>query len=287
MSGRELERLYGEWTRAWLDRDPATVDRLMAEEYRYAAPDGRVYDRAAILGIVRSPSYRLDWGERSEVSVAPLCADSAVILSRWRGEGGYEGRTFRDDHRCTTVFARRGGAWRIVHEHCSGAPAPDPAWRTATWRQFGAAIDMLGNAIRDCPEGLWADRSRRPEPWYLAYHTLFWLDLYLGGAVEGFAPPAPFGLEELDPSGVLPGRPYTRAELGAYLEHCRAKCRATVGSLTDEGARRTCRFGWGEASFAELLLYNLRHVQHGAAQLNLLLRQAVDAAPRWVARGKE
>jgi hypothetical protein len=37
---------------------------------------------------------------------------------------------------------------------------------------------------------------------------------------------------------------------------------------------------------AELFLYNLRHVQHGAAQLNLILRQAIDSAPRWVARTK-
>jgi uncharacterized damage-inducible protein DinB len=37
-------------------------------------------------------------------------------------------------------------------------------------------------------------------------------------------------------------------------------------------------------SVAELLLYNLRHVQHHAAQLNLMLRQTTGAAPRWVAR---
>jgi len=36
----------------------------------------------------------------------------------------------------------------------------------------------------------------------------------------------------------------------------------------------------------ELLLYNMRHVQHHAAQLNLMLRQAVDSAPGWVAKTK-
>jgi hypothetical protein len=34
----------------------------------------------------------------------------------------------------------------------------------------------------------------------------------------------------------------------------------------------------------ELVLYNLRHVQHHAAQLNLILRQVVDAAPGWVSK---
>jgi hypothetical protein len=72
-------------------------------------------------------------------------------------------------------------------------------WRTIIWQQFGAAIDMLDNALRACPDELWRDRlwdnpSERREYsqfWYLVYHALFWLDLYLSGAVEGFAPRPP------------------------------------------------------------------------------------------------
>ncbi len=160
------------------------------------------------------------------------------------------------------------------------------AWKTIIWRQFGAAIDMLENAMRDCPDDLWSDRSQRPEYWYLAYHTLFWLDLYLSGPVEGFAPPAPFALEELDPAGVLPERPYTKKELQAYLEHGRKKCRAAIDALTDAKSGERHRFGWGEASYSELLLYNMRHVQHHAAQLNLILRQQIDSAPGWVAQAR-
>lgn len=156
--------------------------------------------------------------------------------------------------------------------------------KTAVSPQFGAAIDMLDNAIAACPDEVWSDRERKPQIWYLAYHTLFWLDLYLSGSVEGFAPPPPFGLEELDPAGVLPERVYSREELRNYLAHCRQKCRETIAALTDEGARRRCVFGWGTVSFAELLVYNMRHVQHGTAQINLILRQTVDSAPRWVAR---
>ncbi len=82
----------------------------------------------------------------------------------------------------------------------------------------------------------------------------------------------------------MPGRVYTKDELRSYLNHCRVKCRATVDALTGERAGAQCRFGWGELSFAELHLYNLRHVQHHAAQLNLILRQGIDSAPGWVAR---
>jgi hypothetical protein len=163
-----------------------------------------------------------------------------------------------------------------------GSRDVDGSEKTALWSQFGAALAMLENAARACPDRLWADRSRPPEFWYLVFHTLFWLDLYLTGAVEGFSPPAPFGLEELDPEGVLPERPYSRTTLLDYLEHGRAKCRATLEGLTVETARRPCRFTWGECSFRELLLYNLRHVQHHAGQLQLLLRQADVPPPPWV-----
>jgi hypothetical protein len=164
-------------------------------------------------------------------------------------------------------------------------------WRTIIWQQFGAAIDDLDNAVRACPDELWRDRLWEdpahqhfflPEFWYIVYHTLFWLDLYLTGAEEGFAPPPPFTLVEQDDDGPLPERPYTKDELRTYLIACRQRCQATIEGLTEDAAQRGCHFAWGEVSFAELLLYNMRHVQGHAAQLNLLLGQKTGSAPDWV-----
>jgi len=158
------------------------------------------------------------------------------------------------------------------------------------WQQFGASIDALERAIEICPDEVWGDPAKLPdawhEPWYLTYHTLFWLELYLHGSKEGFVPLEPYGLEELDPAGVLPDRIYSRAEMLAYLYHCRRKCKATIESLTAQSAPRICRFRWGELSFTELLLYNMRHVQHHVGQINLILRQRIDNAPGWVIRAK-
>jgi len=162
----------------------------------------------------------------------------------------------------------------------------DSIWNTAVWRQFGAAIDMLENAMRACPDDLWGDRSRTPEFWYLAYHTLFFLDFYLAESETGFAPPAPFTLAELDPAGVMPERVYGKDELLRYLEHGRTKCRAAIAAMTEERARQPCGFQGRDLAVGELLLYNLRHVQHHAAQLNLILRQTTDAAPRWVSKAR-
>src|SRR6266568_4641863 len=77
--------------------------------------------------------------------------------------------------------------------------------RTALWQQFGATIDMLENALLACPSMHWhgllwsaPGAPEYPTFWSITHHTLFWLDLHLTGSREGFAPPAPFTLDELD-----------------------------------------------------------------------------------------
>lgn len=162
----------------------------------------------------------------------------------------------------------------------------DKNLKEVIWRQLGAAIDMLENCVAACPEEVWSDRTRQPEYWYMVYHTLFFLDLYLHGSLEGFHPPAPFNMDEIDPSGILPERVYTKDEMQSYLEHCRQKSRMTIKELTDERASERCEFPWVSMDFGELILSNMRHVQHHTAQLNLILRQKIDSAPRWVKAAK-
>lgn len=167
----------------------------------------------------------------------------------------------------------------------------DTAWKAIIWHQFGATIQMLENAIRACPDELWREHlhsESSPQPefaefWYVAYHTLFWLDFYLSDSIEGFAPPAPFKLSEFDTAGLLPDKVYTKDDLQTYLEYGRNKCRTRIETLTDEMAPQRCRLDWPEMSVAELLLYKMRHVPEHAAQLDLLLGQRVGSAPGWVA----
>lgn len=167
-------------------------------------------------------------------------------------------------------------------------------YRTIIWKQFGAAIDMLGDALHACPnevlhEQLWDNSPERPEfsqVWFVVSHALYWLDLYLSGGTEGFAPPARFSREGLDPEAPLPATPFTKEELQSYLAYCRRKCQATIETLTDEAAQRMCRLEWGEMSFAELQLYNMRHIQEHTAQLNLMLGKKLGAAPDWVPRAR-
>src|SRR3981081_1403358 len=106
----------------------------------------------------------------------------------------------------------------------------DTTWQEALGRRFAAAIDQLEHALRACPDALWQESLWEVSPedpgveqdgapiqvspafWYVAYHALFFLDLYLSGGRElldaGFAPPAPFRADEHE-AGALPHRVYT------------------------------------------------------------------------------
>ena len=153
--------------------------------------------------------------------------------------------------------------------------------KESLWNQFGASIDMLENAINLCPPQLWNNEKKF---WYNAYHCLFFLDYYLTRKPSEFKPPKPFSFSEFE--NRMPEKVYTKNELIAYLKSNRKKCFDLITDATET----LLEYRWINQSktmnysMFEILIYNLRHVQHHAAQLNLILRQEIDDAPSWVSR---
>jgi len=152
--------------------------------------------------------------------------------------------------------------------------------------QFGAALRMLEEAIRLMPQEWWELPPREGEAWVLAHHTVFWLNFYLTPPDETFTPPTAFGLEELDPEGRLPERAPAREDLLQWLHAGRREMARQLEEMDETLASQDSPWRPG-LSRLELLLYNLRHVQHGAAQLNALLRRQVDRAAPWCSREAE
>lgn len=172
-------------------------------------------------------------------------------------------------------------------------------WQQGLWEQFGAAIQMLRNALEACPEEMWHYRVAPEYPevfyvgefWYVGYHTLFWLDLYLTGKEEDFLAPAELRSGQADPAfeAVLdkvysrPIRAYSKQELLWYLDYCYEKCRTKIEGLTEANAGEPLAV-WLPVGEFELLLYNMRHVQEHAAQLALVLGERLPGVLDWVAR---
>lgn len=153
-------------------------------------------------------------------------------------------------------------------------------FKESLWKQFGGTIDMLESAIIVCPGHFWDKKNF----WYSVYHTIFYLDYYSSTEPSKFFPPLPFTLSEFDPEGVLPERVYSKEELLQYLEFSRKKTFFLIDGLTEEIAKQRFVNEYRDYSIFEMILYNMRHVQHHVGQLNLLLRQNVDDAGKWVSQ---
>jgi hypothetical protein len=152
--------------------------------------------------------------------------------------------------------------------------------KTMLWKQFGAALDMLESSILVCPDNFWDKKDF----WYSAYHTLFWIDYYSSTQPDTFSPPKPFSLSELDPRGILPERVYLKQELLEYLEYSRKKVFFLIDGLNEETSKE--RFITKKKNYnrIEMIVYNMRHVQHHVGELNLLLRQNEDVAGKWISQ---
>jgi hypothetical protein len=69
-----------------------------------------------------------------------------------------------------------------------------------------------------------------------------------------------------------------------YFRGDETMCSQTVATLEIDDLRQIRGCQRLSANTAEVVLYQMRHIQHHAAQLNLLLRQTTDSAPGWVRR---
>ncbi len=156
--------------------------------------------------------------------------------------------------------------------------------KDAIWSQFGASLDMLENAITMCPDEHWDTTLNF---WYTSYHCIFWTDYYLTTEPGKFEPPAPFTFSEFDPTGKKPDRTFNKTELIGYLEYCRQKAYQLISGLTVEKLNNRWINDYKNFSLLEILFYNVRHIQHHVAQLNLLLRQTINNAPTWVGQAKK
>ena len=162
--------------------------------------------------------------------------------------------------------------------------------KESLWTQFGASIDMLKNAITMWPEDSWQSDKRF---FYTAYHVIVFLDYYLTNPPDDFISLLPFTITETGAppeaiDDVVPDRIYSKQEFLDYLKTSREKCYALIANLTEEklSERWVETQGGMNYSLLEILLYNMRHVQHHTAQLNMMLRQKINDAPEWVGRAE-
>jgi hypothetical protein len=153
--------------------------------------------------------------------------------------------------------------------------------------QYGASLEMLRSAIEACPEKLWDSDSYKNRFWHIAYHALFYTDLYLSGSEEDFTP-----WEKSRPEnnflGPLPwpphkepeiGESYSRSEILEYWDIVSENLSMKVDAVSLD---QPSGFEWLPFNRLELHFYNIRHIQHHGGQLIERLRQNGKEDIDWV-----
>lgn len=157
--------------------------------------------------------------------------------------------------------------------------------RNALHLQYVCLAQNLRNAIEACPEKTWSAKRDSPPFHQIAYHTIFFLDLYSGDSPELFEAWArqPFAAERDQVLDRAPSKVFAKEELLGYLDASERKCLDIVKGLGEEDFARLCAFEWKAGqSVLDMLLQGLRHLEHHIGQLNYILRLETASSPGWI-----
>ena len=157
--------------------------------------------------------------------------------------------------------------------------------------QFEAALCTLNICIDRCSETAWDAPVGNWPLCQVAFHALFFTDYYLGMDEESLRG-QPFhrdnerffgDYEQLEDR--KPVSRYDKTSIRKYMEHCRKKASQVIAAETADSLNARAGFGRREFSRAELHVYNIRHIQHHAAQMSLRLRIDAQQDIPWVGSG--
>ncbi len=149
--------------------------------------------------------------------------------------------------------------------------------------QYTASLEMLRQAIVECPEPLWHNPEYKNPFWHIAYHVLFYTHFYLQSSEKDFVAWEKHRDEHvsLDSSGEKSGagKPYNKDEILAYHGLC---CEQVEERVTMLDLEAESGFYWLPFDKLELQIYNIRHIQQHTGELYERLGANRDIEAGWV-----
>jgi ketosteroid isomerase-like protein len=105
--------------KAFLDADPAALQRVLTDDFTLTLSNGNVSTRADEIEELRSGKVRYDVFENYDM-IARLYGDSAaVVLGKTRVKGTSDGKPFDRVVQFTDTLIKRNGRWQVAAGHVS------------------------------------------------------------------------------------------------------------------------------------------------------------------------
>jgi hypothetical protein len=152
-------------------------------------------------------------------------------------------------------------------------------------RHLYPSLEMINQVVSNCPEGLWcADRGTAPI-WLHLYHALVGIDFWFRLSKSQKFEYLTFG-KTVDPDiQKKSADTLSKDEIKRCVERAKEKAAAFILAIRDEGLSSKCPLT-DVFTKADILLMQIRHLQHHIGFCNGLLSSNGAQAAKWVGYGE-
>lgn len=120
----QIRALEQEWVDAEVDRDAATLRRILDEKFIATLGAGAPFNREAFIEAIVSVTAT-DISHTLSDSTIVTDGDTAVVAAIDTVRGAVNGASFAHAYRYTATYIRRGGRWVALAEHLVRMPEPE------------------------------------------------------------------------------------------------------------------------------------------------------------------
>ena len=118
LTEKEVINAIKKFDSGWEHKNMDVVDSVLSPSYIYFTQSGSTFSRDSVVATAGEDSYSLKNVSRSEFQVT-ITGSTAIVSTRWKGEGVYRGNPFNEDQRCSIVLIKRNNGVQILSEHCT------------------------------------------------------------------------------------------------------------------------------------------------------------------------
>ena len=108
------------WRKAYREQDTKLLDRLLAKEFQFLRPDGRVTTKNDELGYIKKNKPTYDSFEYTIQRLDIFENGTAIIAGKGHVKGKDEKGKYEYTYYSSNILIRRHGRWKAVGSHVSG-----------------------------------------------------------------------------------------------------------------------------------------------------------------------
>jgi Domain of unknown function (DUF4440) len=116
---QELRDIQQQLARAWIEKDRAFIEQVLAPEWKVTQTDGSILTRADVLRNAFENSTLIVKSSKVDDVTVTFVGTTAIVRGRTEATGIVNGKSISARLRFTDVFVKRDGRWQAIASHAS------------------------------------------------------------------------------------------------------------------------------------------------------------------------